>query len=289
MANSREEGIAALTELGFTRLEAEVYAVLVEESPATGYRVAQALGKAAANVYKAVETLSQKGAVLVDDGESRMLRAVPPAELLARVQRDFEKTRASATRALEKLRGAEGDERVYALTSRDQVMDRAEVMLRRARQLAAIDAFPEPLEDLRDLLVATAKRGVTVLVQVYAPADIEGAEVVHSPNGARLRKAWPAQWLNVVCDAREHLLSLSRSERGDVVQAVWSGSAYLSVIYSSGLVAEMKNAALLGAIANGASPARLAEVIEKWARTTTAGSALTGVVALQKRLRGDKG
>lgn len=289
MASAREEGIDALTELGFTRLEAEVYAVLVESSPATAYRVAQTLGKAAANVYKAVETLAQKGAVLVDEGESRVLRAVPPAELLARVERNFDRSRRGAQRALEKLRGAEDDERVYALASRAQVMERAAVMIQRAQQLVAVDAFPEPLEDLRELLVAAAARGVTVLVQVYAPAKVEGAEVLLAPRGAELREAWPAQWLNVVCDAKEHLLSLARSGRGEIVQAVWSGSAYLSVLYYSGLVAEMKNAALLAAVERGASAKQLASVAERWEKTSTTGSSLSGVAALQSRLRdGDR-
>lgn len=45
--------VAALSSLGFTELEASVYAYLVQKSPATGYRVAQAIRKPVANLsYK---------------------------------------------------------------------------------------------------------------------------------------------------------------------------------------------------------------------------------------------
>ena len=63
--------------MGLNALEAEVYAQLLKESPLTGYGVAKALGKPAANVYKAIDTLADKGAVIVDEGGTRQCRAVP--------------------------------------------------------------------------------------------------------------------------------------------------------------------------------------------------------------------
>lgn len=54
-----------LTEFGFTGLEAEIYAFLLVEWPASGYRIAQAIKKPAANTYKAIETLDQRGQFLL--------------------------------------------------------------------------------------------------------------------------------------------------------------------------------------------------------------------------------
>src|SRR3954454_24931874 len=109
MAINDDSSINALVGLGFTGLEAEIYTALLAESPVTGYRVAQAIGKPAANVYKAIASLEAKGAVLVDDGASRVCRAVPPDELLARLERGFAERKAQAASALARLRGAEGD------------------------------------------------------------------------------------------------------------------------------------------------------------------------------------
>src|ERR1043166_2874013 len=114
-----------LIPFGFTRLESEIYTFLLRESPATGYRVAQALKKAAANTYKAIESLQQKGAVLVEEGASRSCRAVPSDELLARLTRDFEWRRAEAELRLAELNSNATDERVYGLRSRSPRVDRA--------------------------------------------------------------------------------------------------------------------------------------------------------------------
>jgi hypothetical protein len=69
-----QESVRHLSTLGFTELEAAVYTFLVESSPATAYRVAQGIGRPVANTYKAVESLQQKGAVLVDETGTRLCR-----------------------------------------------------------------------------------------------------------------------------------------------------------------------------------------------------------------------
>src|SRR5438874_1780106 len=74
--------IRALVELGVTGLEAEVYTFLLQESPATGYRAAQALGRPVAGIYKALEALAHRGAVVVEEGTTRQYRSVPGEELL---------------------------------------------------------------------------------------------------------------------------------------------------------------------------------------------------------------
>lgn len=73
-----------------------------------------------------------------------------------------------------------------------------------------------------------------------------------------------------------------RSERGDVVQAIWSSSSYLSVIYFSGLDAELRNATLQAQIEDGASTTELRRTIRNWSKDE---AKLPGIIALQKRLR----
>ena len=104
--DSFEESVRHLAALGFTDLEAAVYVYLVENSPATAYRVAQGIGKPVANTYKAVESLQQKGAVLVDETKTRLCRAVPPDDLLGRLEKTFETRREAAAQALARLQPA---------------------------------------------------------------------------------------------------------------------------------------------------------------------------------------
>jgi len=263
---AEDDTIQALAALGFTNLEAEVYTALLRQSPSTGYRIAQSLGKPAANTYKAIESLEAKGAVLVDDGASRLCRAVPPDELLANLGRAFADRREVASRALARFREAPADDRVYQMRSREQVMERARQMLERATEVALLDAFPGPLEELRPDVERAVARGIDVAIKIYAPADVAGAEVIAPPNAGTILARWPGEWVNLVVDGAEHLLAFLAPGGGEVYQAVWSGSAYLSWVYHSAVSSEMILAALEGRIEQGAAADALQKDLARFRR-----------------------
>lgn len=253
--------IHSLTVLGFTDLEAEVYVSLIKESPATGYRVAQSIGKAAANVYKAIESLQQKGAVLVDEGANRLCRAVPAEELLAQLERSFQRRRLEAANALASLRAAPEDDRVYQLQSVEQVFERCCRMLESCEKVAILDLFPKPLEELRAKIEETARRGIRVLVKAYEPAELAGVDVAVHPQGRLTVRRWPGHWLNVVTDGREHMLAFLTADSRGLHQAIWSGSAYLSWVYHSAVAAELILAAVQRGLDDGATVAKLHQTV----------------------------
>lgn len=232
-------GHQPLMALGFTALEAEIYAGLLEESPVTGYRIAQTLGKPAPNVYKAIESLEGKGAVMVDEGRSRLCRPVPPEELLNHLERRFRDTRKNAEELLSRIHEPKRDDRVYTLRSRDQVLERARTMLSCARDVAIVDGFPAMLEVLRPDLEGAAARGVKVGVIAYREIPLAGVETIEKPQGDATLERWPGQWLNVIVDGSEHLVSLLDHEGERVRQAIWSGSVYLSWVVHSSVAAEL--------------------------------------------------
>ena len=263
---TERDGVRSLVDLGFNGLEAEVYAYLLRDPAVTGYRVAQAIRKPAANTYKALESLQAKGAVIVDEGESRLYSAVPPEEFLGQLDRRFQEHRSRALQALGRIRGGAGDDRVYQLRSSSHVLERCRTMLGRCRRLALVDAFPEPLELVRAEIESAARRGADVAVKVYRPVNVAGAEVVVAPNGEKTIERWPGQWLNVVVDGQEHLLALFAPGGGAVHQAIWSGSAYISWVYHSALQSEIVFTAIDRKIAERATPAQLRKIVKRFDR-----------------------
>jgi sugar-specific transcriptional regulator TrmB len=285
----RTECTEALAALGFTTLEAEVYAVLVEHSPATAYRVAQELGKAAANVYQAVESLQRKGAILVEETSSRVCRAVPPNELIQRLERQFAQARARAQKALARLSRTRGDERVYDLRSTDQVLARARTMLRQTEQMVLCDLFPEAAVELREEVEAAAARGRRVCVQIYRPIELDPRITVFlKPDGERQLRVWPGQWMNIVADAREHLLAFFHHGLGGIHQAVWSESVYLSLLYFSGLSSEMTAGAAETILGGDGSSEPLRKAFAA-ARASVRGPDLPGFVELLARFASSGG
>ncbi len=276
-----EIGTQALVDLGLTRLEAEVYVFLLSESPATGYRVASGLGKPAANTYKAIESLSAKGAIVVDEGKSRLCRAVNPAELLARLERDFTSQKRRALKSLSVVRGLRGDDRVYQLKSPEQVLERCRRMLAEAEQVVLADLFPAAMNELRDDLLAASERGLSVSVKVYEPVSLPGIDVSVDPNGLDTLRRWPGSWLNLVTDGAQHVLSFFSGDLSQVHQAVWSGSAYLSWVYHSAFGAEFALARVAQLLSSGTQ----SRDILKWldARRTLPGCEAPGYLVLKSR------
>jgi sugar-specific transcriptional regulator TrmB len=232
---------------------------LLTESPATGYRVAQALGRPVSGVYKTLDSLISKGALLADEGGSRLCRAVPYEELLSQMERSFHRRKAAAASALAELGGAATDDRIYQLTSYDQVMERCRSMLARAKTVALIDAFPNPVADLRADLEAAVERGIRIGLQVYADTELEGARVIRFPNNEFVR-SFPGGWLIAVVDGAELLHAFLDREERVVRQAIWSSSPHLAFTLQAFMTSELT---FVSAMNDPEMPAEAREVVKR--------------------------
>ncbi|MBN1782652.1 TrmB family transcriptional regulator [bacterium] len=232
--------IQSLEDLGFTGLEAEVYTALLKESPSTGYRIAQIIGKPAANVYKSIQSLEVKGAVLIDESTHRFCRAIPVRELLDQLERQFRAKKQRADTLMAHLIPPDEDDRVYQLKSPDQVIERCRRMLNQAREIVVIDAFPAVLEQFGPDIENAVKRSVRIAVNVYRPWHMPGAEIFEREDGEKIISRWPGEWINMVADGETYLIGLLDRAMKQVIQAVWSASPYLSWVYHSALIMELQ-------------------------------------------------
>ena len=229
----------ALENLGFSEIESLIYCFLLKESPATGYRISHAIGKPTANTYKAIAALAGRGAIVVDDAQNRLCRAVPPAELLDRLDRDFDVRRHQAEAMLARIRPASGDDRVYQLSDVDQVLERARTMLAAAKTVVLVDAFPKALAQIVAPLEAAAKRGVSVAVRAYERIELKAVNVLVATDAERVLALWPGEQLNIVVDAEQFMLALLAKDARSVHQAIWSNSTFLSCLQYNGLASEL--------------------------------------------------
>jgi len=228
-----------LVQLGFTNLESEIYAFLVENSPATGYGIAKGISKPAANTYKALESLSQKGAVVIDDDQTRLFRAVDAEELLEGFERRFGLLRGQAEAALKKLKPSPKDKRVYQLQTIHLVFSRYRKMLSECQRVVMLDLFPLAFKELRPDILAAAKRGVKVTVKLYEPCQLKGVKVVLQEDREATLKKWPGQWANGFFDGEQYLLAYLSKDGRQVRQAIWSNNQYLAWVYYQGFVHEL--------------------------------------------------
>ncbi|MCD4701818.1 MAG: TrmB family transcriptional regulator [Candidatus Aegiribacteria sp.] len=244
--------------LGFTEIEALIYGYLVENSPATGYRISHAIGKQPPNTYKAIVTLEDKGAIIVEVGDKKLCRAVPPKELFDNLEQRFMQHRREASRALEALSRQSPDDGIYHLKTVDQVIQRSKTMLERAKGIVLCDLFPGPFGLLADSLSESAARGVRVVCKVYDNEQIPGVKTYQLTEREQALDIWPGQQISIIIDSEEYLLGLLARDMTSVHEAVWSNSTFLSCIHHNNVSAEI----LFTAIKSG-HPAMYASIEEE--------------------------
>lgn len=264
---------SALAQLGFTDLESRAYCELLRHGPASGYRLSQLLGKAPANVYQTLGSLTQKGAVLASDGvnETRTFSPLPPRQLLSILQQSFEQRSQSALSALEDVHKPVPDERVYTLASASQVIERARDMLARASEIVLVDFFPQIYEMLRPEVDAARARGVTVAGIAYDERHVEEGMPINRESIDLVGSRWPGLGLILVMDGSEYLIAQLSKDMGSVLNAVWTDSIFLSCIFHSAVAADIRLVALRsdssdplrGLSLQGATPPGLRRLLEK--------------------------
>lgn len=206
--------------LGLSGLEAEVYIAVLSNPGSTGYRVSQLLGKAAPNVYKALNSLVVKGAVLPDDGDSsRTYAALSVSELASRESERISGIAREIERELSGKRKQAPQEGLYSLSSISQVFARAESMIDDAAKLIVLDGDTEPVKKLSSRLELAAARGVKVLIHGRKPLRIEGCMYIPS-----VSEGWKGEFLVLVSDARQYLISFMSQGMRQLHRAVWSSN-----------------------------------------------------------------
>ena len=235
-----KNGIDELQNLGFTNLESEIYVYLLGAGASSGYGIAQAISKPAANVYKAINTLDKKGAILLDEGNTRLCSAVPAEELLNALQRSFDSSKDRVGQFLQKIQVIDTDERIFRLKTPEQVYEKCESLIAQAEGMVLIDAFSATLDPLLDTISRTERRGVPIAVHSYDTSTFSRGRIFHNPAGRAVREKWSGNWLNIIVDSKSFIMAYFSQDMNRVLQAVWSNSPYISGVYHSALVAELQ-------------------------------------------------
>jgi sugar-specific transcriptional regulator TrmB len=230
-----------LSDVGFTGLEGSVYLALLREPCTTGYRIAQLIGKPAANIYMALDSLRAKGAVLVDEtSRTKTYSAMPLATYLEGKRRELEEKQREFEEEIAGLETSTAEGGIFRLTGADQVYARVRKMLEGARRAVLLDVFPGPLDELRPDVVRAVKRGVHVFIKAYRPTELGGADIVCPEEGdAPDLKIWNGHWLNIAVDCCESLFSFLKPDGKGVHDAVWNRNRYLGMMNFNGLIFEL--------------------------------------------------
>jgi len=230
--------IESLKQLGLNHLEAEVYLHLLTNQQMTAYKVGKSINKPTANVYKAIDSLSKKGAVLIESNKSKYCKAVSPNEFLNHFEKNILDKTKELKATLNSLETDFYDEKTYSIESVPLVFERFRTMMEKAKVIVVIDAFPSAIDKVIDTIEETIQRGVDVYIQVYKPLKIKGADIAFSKIGNEALSHWQSEQLNLIIDGEEYLTALMDKDLTKVLQANWSNNYYMACTLHAGRMQE---------------------------------------------------
>ncbi|MFO7735251.1 MAG: helix-turn-helix domain-containing protein [bacterium] len=236
----RNEIVNHLQRTGFNRLESEVYLLLCRRSSLTGYKISQILNEGSSNIYKALDSLTRKGAVMQEQTPgTKRFSAVSPAEYLNKTEREFKETCIFLQKNIPEQPKKQREVSVYSLESVSQVFERARVMISEATAQIVLDVFPGPLEKLLPFIEKKTEAGINVVVNAYSDISIPYCVVTKKNKAEEALKSLKNDWINIVVDGDKFLLAVVDKNLENVRHAIWTNSPYLAYVLHSGIGSEI--------------------------------------------------
>ncbi len=173
-----------LQQFGFTEYQARTYTALVAHGVAEAETIASTADLPRTSVYKALDSLHEKGYVVETEGRPRIYRPAEPLELKSRLSRELDDIFGRLNTIYEVLAERGEPQLVYTIHGREKVMDKIGEILKKTTDEIMISSpnFSEIMRSLEKELQAAVKRDVDVTIitssgeRVVEGADIERKE-----------------------------------------------------------------------------------------------------------------
>ena len=237
--SAADDAVTVLVELGMNRNEALAYVALLEhagDQGATGYEVGANSGVPRSAVYKILSRLEELGAVF-PVGESPT-RYVPtdPQRFVEAMQRTFASRTARAVDRLGCLSRRARPEPVWTVSGYDEVIARADAMIRGARSSIYLSVWERELHRLRPALEAVADRELHCVLHSAAPIAEPPQGFSTWFGGVGVDVSWSHKVL-VVVDRDQALIGGAEPEADN--HAVWTSNPSLVDVATNHIVLDV--------------------------------------------------
>ncbi|MGQ9467419.1 MAG: TrmB family transcriptional regulator [Anaerolineae bacterium] len=221
--------IEKLMALGLSEYEAKAYIALLRESPITGYQLSKLSGVPRSMIYEVVGKLIARGAAMSLRQEGVVRYApVPPEEFLDQLHREHEALITALQKDLSTLTAVPDLEYVWNIEGRENILAKAEEMVRQAGREIYLSLTLATFPQLRPALLAAIRKGIRVVVYSPEPLDLPGGQVVIAPVSEEAQERVEGLWLILVIDQKEVLIG---EQMGALrARASWTSSPLLVFI-----------------------------------------------------------
>lgn len=206
MTMDKEKIISTLSNLGFSRLEAEIYITLLDGTM-SGYQIAKKIEISRPSVYAALEHMFEKGIVQKIQDNSSEFTAQPPEIIFKKLSEEFARNALSAEQALTEYAENRFENRLATIKGFKTILEYAKKLLTTAKNEVFINTDLD-LSILQSDIKEASKNGVSVTVFSFYEVNQDLPCKIYTHNRAIKDNATR---LMIVCDETETLIANSNS------------------------------------------------------------------------------
>lgn len=229
---SIEQAQELLKDAGLSGYEAKAYlALLAGGEPMNGYEVAKASGVPRSTVYETLGKLVSRGAAfeVASDSDSVSYVPLPSEALIGRLRRQTQETIAGLEAVLPTIGAALTARVVQHVTSRNEMIDRANDVIESARRTVWLSIWPQEAPAFVPAVQAAVERGVDVFTVGYGDVGaLPGRVYLHSYSAPEVVEERLECRLSIV--VADHDQALIGGVMADAVWGVWSDDRAVSLL-----------------------------------------------------------
>jgi sugar-specific transcriptional regulator TrmB len=214
----RDDILDALTALGFSTNEARAYRGLLVESPATGYEIAQRASIPRSAIYAVLKRLEDDGLVARVEENPARYSPLPPSDLMTVLRRRFDVSLRSLDDSIHSLRPPPPPVDLWNLAGYDEVMDRADAMIRAAKEHVFLSIWRREALHLLPALTTAHEQHVRIITFSFCQIEeLPGRIYSYALAEADLEAFWKHKLILIVDRKRTLMGATEPKEKSEAV------------------------------------------------------------------------
>lgn len=215
-----DTAISRLSRLGFTNYEAKAYTALLKENPLTAYEIAKKSGIPSSKIYEVIRKLENRNTVQsIHSKNSKLFIPLSPDEFVQNFRLTVEDNLQVVSNALKGFKVGIDTSYTWHINSYDDIMVRAERMIRTARNTVLLLTWPDELSRITNTLHEALKQHVKIAIVHYGATNIKIGQIYQHPLNDTIYAEKGVRGFTLVTDSREALIGKLKDEH---TEAIWS-------------------------------------------------------------------
>ncbi len=233
--------IDLLNGIGLTKTESLVYLTLLKESPLTGYKIAEKISKSRSNTYQSLKSLENKQIVnLLEGNDTAQYIPVPIDQVMEQKERELLEQKKLIKGAFNDIKKSSSENQIYNIKTTDQLLKQSVEIIQSAKDILLVDSSPKALLLIREELIATAERGVIVLIETSEDIDMGKCILIKCSGVIGTTDPWEnVGFIALSKDAEKTLVSFLNASTGKLISATWISNLFLSNWFANGMMYEI--------------------------------------------------